>query len=628
MTESRREDVVQQAFFGVSLDNNKHTMITTSLPDSAIARWRNRLSEHTRLQPDRDGNMPRTALSYLTFENEGDDEWVAVVRRVSTGHSEGRTNAHALIGSASALNVPLSLALNSWTGWLTNPPSGVGMGSMNARYLAEALAEPPWTAQLAPIEDQFIAVLAQLLDEPAKPLSIIGCAEQDRPAMVWGLREAVDAHAARDPHFARHGRRRWSYSTYQDRHDAGISNLPEIVFLTGLPGMGASHRAVVDLRREPQDSRSRDLACVLADSVLRDAPLPPSAGSVETVAKIRLSSGVPQRQHAAVRTGQRPVETTRVQPAEHSGQSRGGHVDVGSQWAKKLAEVDSLDQLQRELADLCRLEPAERAQLRGALAAGTLDRIADLVEVRVADDLIWQALCAVYGPDLQDLQDGNAQKHLVDLGRRGRSERLGKMLAAVADKRGDADLMRAIVRRMVDGGRRPSGPARLKRASQPPPQVRGNWLLIIAAVVILLSLLGVAFAIGLAVGQPSSQVQPTVVPTTSPQQQVAPTEQQPTVPPRPAAGTVHLEDPPLASHVMYAFIQVGERFYPQARCTSEGVRVDWKCPETGDPVTTGGDRVGIPVPLAMLDELDTTAKAANYTAADRRWGSPVRITVG
>ncbi|GLZ28006.1 hypothetical protein Lesp02_01960 [Lentzea sp. NBRC 105346] len=610
MTDPRRDDVVEQAFFGVSHEN-KHTLIAYSFEGPAVNRWRARLSDLTRLQPDGAGTVPPSAMSYLTFENEGDDRSVAIVRRVNVGHSAGRGNAHVLIGSPAALDVTLALALDTWSEWRVTPPStGVGMGTISARYLAGATVQPNWPSLISEVEDQLVEVLARLLDNPAMPLSVIGCPDSHRLAMVWGLREAADGYLRRA------GRNlRWSFSTYEDRHDDSVRSLPEIVFLSGIPGRGVASRTVVDLRREPEDSPSRPLACQLVDTVLRGGPAP------------NFDSTPTRRQHPVAPAPRPQPIVPATQHVMAARDDKGGYAapDLGSAWVNKLLSAGSVDELLGYLAELAKVSAAERQQLRAAMDVRALDKIADIVEVRATGEMLQGLLLALYGRGLEDLhQADGALKHAEDLVNGTRSEHLAMMMTVSAWDRG-RDISTSVVKRWADGGRPPRR-IKLRRPRRTLKRVLRTWILSVGIAVAVLGLLGSGFWFGLATGQPESPQQPTTTPATA-----APA-QPPPIAPQPIAGTASLNSAPAEGQQVYGFVRIKRQpqlYYPQMSCLAADERhVKWRCAATVDPKAMDGELVAVIVPAEDVRGLDRTANTNNFVYSNTSWNKPIVVSLG
>jgi WD40 repeat protein len=258
--ESRAGDVIHQAF-AWSHGAGLLSMQANSFPAEPQAElWRRRLQAHIRPQPVYGAMPPAYALSYLDFG----DGTAAVVRQINTDRPR-RNNLHALIGSAAVLDVPVALALASWEGWLDEIGSLPWPRSLSPADLPNiAEASQMLREQVQNFRAELITVLAQLLDDPAAPLSIIGCPDEYRLTMVWGLYAAVDEYLRRKLGHAR----RWSFSTHEVSHDAAIERLPEIVFLPDPQIDVVVNRTVVDLDRGRNVSRNEALADRLVASLL------------------------------------------------------------------------------------------------------------------------------------------------------------------------------------------------------------------------------------------------------------------------------------------------------------------------------------------------------------------------
>ncbi|HEX6343560.1 hypothetical protein [Umezawaea sp.] len=594
MTEPKPDEEVHQAFFGVSEMDSGHHMITCSLYENDMKKWRARLQEHTRLEPVQGGKLPASALSYLRF----DDGSAAVVRRVERGFSQGRGNAHVLIGSASVLDVSLSLALAQWGGWRDEAPPG-RPAPIRARALAAVAAASRWSpTSVRHLEDQLAVVLSRLLDAPGEPLSIIGCPDEDRLAVVWGLREAADEHLRRTG-----CGRTWSYSTYANRHDLGVRDLPEIVFLPEIPNGGVARRTVVDLRGRPEDSRSRPLACDLLDALLRGASAPPP--TVDVVAGRQPRRGDSAPPHQAVRVDD----------------SRSGHrmPNLGKQWDARLRDVSSIDELRKALRALGNQGREFRSMVRKDVDVRVVDDVADRVEAATGDGLRDLAH-ALYGLELEDLRDDeDAREHARKLIRRGRSGQFARVLGLAASSVERQDIAVVALERWDAGYPRPR---RLKpqRARRPLGAVAVNRPLLAVAFAVVLAVLVAVFALGYATGRPEAA---TPVPDVS---DVVPTsEPQPSTSARPAGRAVRVTAVD-TGRVLYAFARLGEQFYPQQPCVREedGTGALWSCAPTGTQPEKS-ELVAIEVPSADVPRLDGFAEGKRKITPENGWGTPVVV---
>ncbi|WP_447001927.1 hypothetical protein ACRAKI_19450 [Saccharothrix isguenensis] len=610
MTTAHPDDTVHQAFFGVPYGVNKHTMTACSFVEPEKSKWGARLKEHTRLHGS-GGVVPASALSYLEFT----DRTAAIVRRFAYGHSEGRGNAHVLIGPAAALDVSLSLGLANWDGWRSDAPSG-RLDAIDVRDLAEVAGRTRWSPELvAPMEDELVEVLARLLDQPTVPLSVIGCPDQSRTAMVWGLRAAAGEYLRGEGY-----RRSWSYSTYEHRHDGTVRDLPEIVFLPEVPGLGVAHRTVVDLRRQPEDSASRALASRLVGTLLRGAPV--------------LAPTYPGTDHGGV--GPRPQSGDSVRPVQSlpvEGMRSGREVQsLGKLWGRRLRESGSLDRLRVELGELSKQGPEVRGQVRDEVGVQLLDKIAYQMEAYAHDDLL-SVLQAVYGPDLEDLRrDQDAQRHAVDLIRKSRSGQLAKVVGLAARDIGEMGIAVAAIDRW-EPGRGRYRRSRLGRAGRPSGRVDVHRPLLSAVLVAALVLLGAMFVFGYEMGSPEPAQQAPAVPTgeitsaaalpPEPTGSPEPTDSpEPTGPPQPIARTLTVTSVGGEDRV-YGFIEVGKSHYPQQTCVKEsGAGVLWRCEQVNYPARREGytpELVAVVVPKTDVERLNSAASAAEETAWEEEW---------
>lgn len=229
---SARGVFVEQLIIGS--DNGVPAVLASSMsgPDVQTG-WLHVLAPH--LRPPVDPDAPRPpALSYLRFS----DGSAAVLSRTGADRAvEGV--AHVLLGRADLLTPGLALSLSAWSGWHFGQPGQALLqlrpdqlrlgfdvaGALRAQALADA--------------DQLARVLGWLLQTSDRPLSIIGCPEPDRVALLWGLTE-IAAPICRT--------RAWTFST----DEGGPSDSwPEIVCLASRPdGPGGGRRTTVDLTRD------------------------------------------------------------------------------------------------------------------------------------------------------------------------------------------------------------------------------------------------------------------------------------------------------------------------------------------------------------------------------------------
>ncbi|ALG09602.1 hypothetical protein [Kibdelosporangium phytohabitans] len=244
--------VVHQARFGFVASSGMQ-IVASSLPRTHVPAWQDSLDTHIRLDPVPGTALPSTALSYMVFPND----MAVVLRRWQDGGSPGRNPAHALIAPADVLDVPTALGLATWSGWgghATTPLSASElMRSASAGFDADA--------------DEEVAVaevLGRLIERPAHPVSIVGCPDEQRLPLIRALYRVGSTVLPKQ--------RQWTFSTYESVHDAGIPNLPEIVFLPKDPGSLSARRVVVDLASP--SAQGKAVAFIRKQPVRRSMPMP------------------------------------------------------------------------------------------------------------------------------------------------------------------------------------------------------------------------------------------------------------------------------------------------------------------------------------------------------------------
>jgi hypothetical protein len=635
MTDVRSDETVHQAYFGWSHDGRGLTVLGYSFSNEADAeQWLQRLKTHIRLQPVRGTDPPSHALSYLEFK----DGNVAVLRRIASGYSEGRNDSHALIGPADVLDVPLALGLGEWNGWEDRPPSKRFIQTVPVRQLPSPTST---TQRLRPLverfEDELRAVLTRLLDDPGELLSVIGCADENRLAMVWALRETADRYVRE-----RFGvNRRWSFSTYEHRHDNTVVGLPEIVFLPAKQeGAPQVDRATVDLTRPPATSRNLDLAAQLVDQFLRGTLLP--APEPER-APATVPAGAPHHDTLAPHpvTGHSPTSAMNDRPQRpdlHGNNVPSGHGqhDQGTAHTDKhvaagLLQARTVRDFQAELDRLLARNWQDRERLRKELDARDMNTITRLVEINLRHELFGGILEAMYGPKCTDLRDPAAMDHAVKLVKHSHSEQLAMMLGAAAEPINRPRIVDAAFQRWTMGGVSPDVvPAgwlarTLRRARM------SRWMPVAAAAAIA-ALVAFAFVLGLQLSSPqpstpaSGNGAATPGTTTSPAKpgSAGPAGTVANAPdPRPGVVTV----PPAQNQQYYAFVRLGASYYPQSVCTTADYAA-WHCTRRADPPPKQGTTpvlVAVSVPSEQVADLD--ARAGENKAVERRqeWGQDVPV---
>ncbi|WP_158851428.1 hypothetical protein [Saccharothrix deserti] len=662
MTAPRSGDVIHQAFFGWSYDTTGHTIIASSFEGFGGSegeehrRWLARLKDHVRLQPVDSVDPPQSALSYLLF---GDT--AVAMRRVRRGHSVGRGNAHALIGPASVLDVSRALGLGMlpperWI-WEDTVDSGIRLATIAPTYFDDVPdVDDRLRAQIAKYRTELVTVLARLLDDPADPLSVIGCPDQLRPAMVWALRAAADQYLARQS--SHH--RRWSFSTYEDRHDSSVENLPEIVFLPVQPSTtGVVRRAIVNLDRPPVQRRHTDVADRLVAELFGEGVVPVVAVGGNAAVRPEFlqhpdSSGRPDRTDRSdegVRDmsfpGRRdhqpsiPYQPTPGEPVPprpvhasvpHSAvpSSAVPTREVRAKGVDPLIAARSLRDFTTHLERLKR-DPWRREQLREVLDVRAVDTVTRFVEVDARHELLHTFLQVLYGPGFEDLERRDGRKHAAKLVAKCQSDQLATMLGSGAWQGGNDEISKAAFERWSQGSR-PSAPVgHIARKLESARRSR-RYPVVLAGVVV--AVLAVVFLVGVLVGD-SGSGEPAVASTVEPSSQVPvqPTTEAPApttvdAPASLAEGTVEIRLPSGSAKV-FAFVRVDDSYYPQGVCESEGGQGDrWRCVKVHEPLAKPGSRpelVAASVPGAQVQSLSDAAKNREAVERDREWGEPTPV---
>lgn len=260
MVSSTWTGAIEQVFFGFE-QRAGMSLLASSIEHEGIERGvGRRLKPHAGLGRIAHVRPPTTTLSCLHL----DDGSAAILRRVDRGDTPGRTNSHALIGPPEVLTPSLAIGLRDWSGWLELRPAERRLPGVDREALAAAVTDPEdLRRQPADGDDQLVRVLAEMLEQPALPVSVVGCANGDVLPLLVGL---IGAGRGVLPW------RVWTFSTYETAHSDDIDSLPEIVFLPMRPtNVRVANRAVVDPGRERSgDPRFEDWARELVDRYRAD----------------------------------------------------------------------------------------------------------------------------------------------------------------------------------------------------------------------------------------------------------------------------------------------------------------------------------------------------------------------
>ncbi|WP_439656033.1 hypothetical protein ACSHWB_26760 [Lentzea sp. HUAS TT2] len=602
-------EVIDEAFFGWSLTAGEHTIISCSLSPELAEMWRARLQDHVRLQPVPGFPTPQSALSYLEFS----DGSAAVLRRVRQGYTEGRENTHVLIGSQTALGASLALRLEHWDGWKSTAPHG-GMGTTAAPYLASvAGSEDELLTRARPLEMQLVEALVRLLEYPGRPLSIVGCPDHYRVPMAWALHRAAKRHLEQTFNQGR----RWTFSTYQERHGAGIDNLPEVVFLPAMPSDGEQHnRTVVRLDElVATNSQFTDIARQLVAGLFHGAQqqASPPRQPVNRVhpAPVDVPSGGVRLQPSAVAVSTpSPMRT-----ASNTADALSGPL-LGAQTADAF-----LTALRTLAAD------KDRGPLRSVMNVDEVNRAVEFVEINTRFEMLTRLLEVLYGPDCQDLKGPDeALAHAARLVENCRSDQLALMLGRAAAKHKRPTVYERVLERELHlGGPLKPGPRnRVKGVLSWVGKRRQRFALVAVAAFLLLvaGLIG-----GYLLGQPETVAAPaTPVPSTA-----APTTT--TDPPvsQLKSGTVQVAAD-VRTQQVFAFVQVGDRYFPQGACAALDIGSStWSCEQSYTPaVSAGADPalVAVVVQAGQVEGLLGLAAQRKGVPWTTGWSSQVPVKSG
>ncbi|HEV2781149.1 MAG TPA: hypothetical protein VGX25_17325 [Actinophytocola sp.] len=621
MTDHQPEEILDQVYFAWSHDSRGLDVRGYSFSSEPEAKkWLRRLEEHLRLQSVGEVEPPATALSYI----ECDGGLVAVLRRIAQGTlAPGRNDSHALIGPAGILDVPAALSLSNWKGWRDEPPATWTMPRVGSRSLpntADAIVRLRRRAR--ELERELGVVITRLLDRPTYPLSIVGCLDEDRLAMVWGLRQA-----ANDYLIQQHGVwRRWSFSTYQSRHDSSIKRLPEIVFLpVRLDSTGPVNRTIVDLDRDLADGRISQEAGRLVARLVHGTALPVAEPARDPVL---VPSGVDGPAHPSPRQ----PNPAPLEPAPMAGDgASGGHRvrDRGAVRSERnpvagLLGVRTVREFLGELNRLAEHWRWNRQVLRAALDVRAMDAIAGFVEVEARQELLSRLLKTLYGPDFEDLRDAEARKHAARLVRDTQSEQLARMVGKAAATGGAQDIFAAAFDRWSAGGH-PAGLIPTGRMAQIARWARRSRRLPVAAAAAVIALLAVGFLLGRLAdlaAQPSpagsggaTTTSPTQAPVAGPGNEPGSVS--------PALGTATI-GPVGSSQRVYAFTKVGVDYYPVGICSTQDFST-WQCPMRQDETGAQPQVVAVVVPNRQEPELRAQAASRQPAKKGQDWGSEVPV---
>jgi hypothetical protein len=181
---------------------------------AAEAKWDNLLRSHVRVQHP---NRPRTSMWYWTGE-----EVAAVLWRMTSGGDGRADRCHALVGTPAALDIGRALALANWDRWDDadwEAGGSAGLSRITMSRLAEFGAARAYQSDFG----DCVAVVRAFLEKPQASLSIL--------TERWNLAQRVDlVHDLVNIFICICGENRWTFSTFETRHDKSVERLPQIVF--------------------------------------------------------------------------------------------------------------------------------------------------------------------------------------------------------------------------------------------------------------------------------------------------------------------------------------------------------------------------------------------------------------
>ncbi|GAA4419440.1 hypothetical protein GCM10023148_18640 [Actinokineospora soli] len=578
MTDPYADRTVDQIYFGWSHEYNQHTVISSSLDVHGEGVWRKRLAKHVRLQPVGGGAAPARALSYLRFK-DGD----AIVCRFNKGYSQGRGNAHALLARSGKLTPELALRLATWTGWMDYSPSSRHLGPVSLDDLVnEATPAAVLTEGARAFEADLVHVVGRVLDNRDLPVSVIGCPDEYKVAVLWGMHAALEA----DP-----GRQR-TFSTYETSHDATIENLPDIVFLPALPTSGFARRTLVDFNA-PVPSSSEGHSRQLVERALNGVPVP---------------QPVPPPVQAPVTV---PMAEQRPQPPRPTPPASNGRVkdDRLGEAIARLLNPQTPQAFAAEL-DMLRRSYDPKA-IREKVDAAELDRITGYIERTSTADMLGTLTEVLYGPGTADLSTANeARRHAKKMLAHCESGRFAETVMSAAGK-GRGELAEAFFKRLD----RPHLPASAgDRRGRRDRRLR--WVVAAAGVLLLV----LVFVLGILVGRPGpGEVANQPTPTTPAGSTTSTVEQ----PPR-LSGTVEFPRVPSA-HTVFAFLYANGQFYPQGKCDPVEPAGSWRCTEADDFELRDSKATFVAAIVSHREADRLSELRPDQSAGEWRWGTQKNV---
>jgi hypothetical protein len=223
---------VEQAFLRRD-DDGTCRVLASSLADAdAVSGWTGLVESY--LGPvDESGDQAHRSLSYRTFPSG----FAAVMCRTSHPDRPGVVDTHALLGLAEQLTATVALLTSQWRGWRTEQPAEERMDRLRVEELDSPETAEQLRSRALADGDLLARSLAWLLQTPQAPLGLIGCPEDRRVALLWGILAVASPKL---------NGRDWSFSTHEPPESP--AGPPGVAFLSVAPDDVGS-RTVVDLRR-------------------------------------------------------------------------------------------------------------------------------------------------------------------------------------------------------------------------------------------------------------------------------------------------------------------------------------------------------------------------------------------
>ncbi|WP_328618144.1 hypothetical protein OHS18_20565 [Amycolatopsis sp. NBC_00355] len=228
---------VAQALFQVAADGAVSVVASSLDGPEAEAAWLGLVRPHLSFAETIGASAPLRALSYVVFP----DGFAAVLCRTWDPQRPDVVETHALLGEENTVTAELALSTADWPGRSARPPADRRLPSLVVGELrdAAAAAAARLRAQALAHGDLLAHSLAWLLQSSATPIGFLGCAPEDRTAILWALHEIAATELPG---------RRWTFAT----HDDGVVNGGfAIKFFESPPEpAGTAGMIVIDLQRD------------------------------------------------------------------------------------------------------------------------------------------------------------------------------------------------------------------------------------------------------------------------------------------------------------------------------------------------------------------------------------------